>query len=232
MTIQFAVHLVEALVLGAAVGMERQWRQRMAGTRTNALVAAGAAAFVMGGMLLDDDPSARGRIASYVVSGVGFLGAGVIFKEGGNVRGLNTAATIWCSAAIGVLAGFGAPQLSLILAVAVLLANTALRPLAYRLHPALPEIAPRETTYEITLNCRMTDEAHLRTLLLATISQSPAMLQSIHSEDIQGSDRTEIRALLRIKGRGNEVGEGVVTRLSFEPGVSAVSWSIAAEAME
>jgi putative Mg2+ transporter-C (MgtC) family protein len=84
MTIQFAVHLVEALVLGAAVGMERQWRQRMAGTRTNALVAAGAAAFVMGGMLLNDDPSARGRIASYVVSGVGFLGAGVIFKEGGN----------------------------------------------------------------------------------------------------------------------------------------------------
>jgi uncharacterized membrane protein YhiD involved in acid resistance len=90
--------------------MERQWRQRMAGTRTNALVAAGAAAFVMAGSLLVYDPAGRGRIASYVVSGVGFLGAGVIFKDGASVRGLNTAATIWCSASIGVLAGLGAPH--------------------------------------------------------------------------------------------------------------------------
>ena len=82
----------------------------MAGTRTNALVAAGAAAFVMAGSLLVYDPAGRGRIASYVVSGVGFLGAGVIFKDGASVRGLNTAATIWCSASIGVLAGLGAPH--------------------------------------------------------------------------------------------------------------------------
>ncbi len=102
-TFQFALRLALAISMGAAVGLERQWRQRMAGTRTNALVAAGAAAFVMFGLLLDSDPSARGRIVSYVVSGVGFLGAGVIFKDGGNVRGLNTAATIWCSAAIGAL---------------------------------------------------------------------------------------------------------------------------------
>ena len=116
----------------------------MAGTRTNALVAAGAAAFVMCGLLLENDPSARGRIVSYVVSGVGFLGAGVIFKEGGNVRGLNTAATIWCSAAIGALSGLGALNLALVLAVTVLLANMGLRPLAYRLHPAIPDAAPIE----------------------------------------------------------------------------------------
>ena len=107
-TIPFGLHLLSALFLGAIVGLERQWRQRMAGTRTNALVAAGAAAFVMCGFLLGGDPSARGRIVSYVVSGVGFLGAGVIFKDGANVRGLNTAATIWCSAAIGALCGLGA----------------------------------------------------------------------------------------------------------------------------
>jgi uncharacterized membrane protein YhiD involved in acid resistance len=102
-TLHFAIRLLLALAMGATVGLERQLRQRMAGTRTNALVAAGAAAFVMCGLLLDNDPSARGRIVSYVVSGVGFLGAGVIFKDGASVRGLNTAATIWCSAAIGAL---------------------------------------------------------------------------------------------------------------------------------
>ncbi len=99
----FAARFAVALVFGALIGLERQWRQRMAGTRTNALVAGGAAAFVMSGVLVHGDPTAQGRIASYVVSGVGFLGAGVIFRESTQVHGLNTAATIWCSAAVGVV---------------------------------------------------------------------------------------------------------------------------------
>jgi len=73
-TIQFTLRLFTALLLGAAVGLERQWRQRMAGTRTNALVAAAASAFVMAGSLLVDDPSATVRVASYVVSPVGIGG--------------------------------------------------------------------------------------------------------------------------------------------------------------
>src|SRR6202790_2294006 len=151
-TFQFALRLFLAIGMGALVGLERQWRQRMAGTRTNALVSAGAAAFVMCGLLLENDPSARGRIVSYVVSGVGFLGAGVIFNDGANVRGLNTAATIWCSAAIGALSGLGALNLALVLATAVLLTNMGLRPLAYRLHPVLPDATPVETLYEIRVD--------------------------------------------------------------------------------
>jgi putative Mg2+ transporter-C (MgtC) family protein len=131
-TIPFGLHLLSALVMGAIVCLERQWRQRMAGTRTNALVAAGAAAFVMCGFLLGEDPSARGRIISYVVSGVGFLGAGLMFKDGANLRGLDIAATIRCSAAIGALCGLGALNLALVLAAAVLFANMVLRPLARR----------------------------------------------------------------------------------------------------
>jgi len=232
MTLLFAGRLAAALVLGAIVGLERQWRQRTAGTRTNALVAAGASAFVMAALLLNDDPSARGRIASYVVSGVGFLGAGVIFKDSGNIHGLNTAATIWCSAAIGVLAGFGAPHLSLLLALAVIFTNTVLRPLAYMLHPVLPEVTPIETTYEVNLTGRSADEAHLRALLLSTISQTTAVLQGVHSMDVENTDRMQIRAALTVLGRRNEVVEQVVKRLSFEPGVSAVSWSIVPIALE
>lgn len=232
LTLLFTGRLFAALLLGAAVGLERQWRQRMAGTRTNALVAAGAAAFVTGGMLLVNDPSAQGRIASYVVSGVGFLGAGVIFKDAGNVRGLNTAATVWCSAAIGVLAGFGAPQLSLILALAVILTNTVLRPLAYRIHPVLPDASSAETAYEINVTCRGVDESHLRALLLATITESQATLQSIHSEDVETGERVRVRAELHTMGRHNQVMEQIVTRVSLEPGVSAASWSIVPESIE
>jgi putative Mg2+ transporter-C (MgtC) family protein len=231
-TLTFALRLSSALLLGALVGLERQWRQRMAGTRTNALVAAGAAAFVMCGLLLDNDPSARGRIVSYVVSGVGFLGAGVIFKDGANVRGLNTAATIWCSAAIGALSGLGALKLALILAAAVLATNMVLRPLAYRIHPALPEAIPIETLYEVKLLCKIPVAAHIRTLLLSTISHLPVTLQSIHGEQDDTNNQAHIAAVMRTAGRNNEAIEQVVMRLSIEEEVSNISWSSVEAAME
>jgi putative Mg2+ transporter-C (MgtC) family protein len=230
--LQFALRLLVALLLGTVVGLERQWRQRMAGARTNALVAAGAAAFVVAGALLEHDPTAAARMASYVVSGVGFLGAGVIFKDGANVRGLNTAATIWCSAAIGVLSGFGFWQFALLLTVAVLLTNTVLRPLAYRLHPVLPAAEPIETFYEIVLVCKESDETHLRAHLLATIAQEPAILQAIHSEDQEGTDRTRLRAEISTPGRQNALVERMAMRLSIEPGITSLSWSVVPTAME
>src|ERR1700760_2550668 len=99
------VSLFTAFVLGVLIGAERQYRQRSAGLRTNALVSLGAAAFVDFG-LRTGGPGSR-QVMAYIVSGIGFLGAGAIMKEGVNVRGLNTAATLWCSAAVGAAAGAG-----------------------------------------------------------------------------------------------------------------------------
>jgi putative Mg2+ transporter-C (MgtC) family protein len=231
-TSQFALRLMVALLLGALVGLERQWRQRMAGTRTNALVASGGAAFVMSGLLLDNDPSAPGRIVSYVVSGVGFLGAGVIFKDSGNVRGLNTAATIWCSAAIGVFSGPGALHLGLVLALIVLGTNMVLRPLAYRLHPVLPEPIPVETLYQIKLFCRASREAYIRSLLLSTIRQLPVTLQSMKGQQDDENDRVQIMAGVTTAGRNNEAIEQVVMRLSIEDDVSSISWDIIESAVD
>ena len=99
-----AVSLTTAFVLGSVIGYERQIRQRTAGLRTNVLVAVGAAIFVdMANRMAGHDGAVR--VVAYVVSGIGFLGAGVIMREEGNVRGLNTAATLWGSAAIGASAG-------------------------------------------------------------------------------------------------------------------------------
>src|SRR5579884_20026 len=168
----FLLRLGAALLMGAAVGLERQWRQRMAGTRTNALVAAGASAFVMCAFLVRDNSRGEAQIVSYVVSGVGFLGAGVIFKDSGSVRGLNTAATIWCSAAIGAICGLGAIPYAAILGITVLLANIALRPLAYRLHPIQPIAGDEEVTYAFELVCRAEDETHIRALLLQALAHT------------------------------------------------------------
>lgn len=231
-TAQFSLRLFSGMLMGATVGLERQWRQRMAGTRTNALVAAGAAAFAMCGFLIGQDTSAQGRIVSYVVSGVGFLGAGVIFKDGANVRGLNTAATIWCSAAIGALCGLGALNLALVVGVTVLLANVGLRPLAYRLHPVLPEATPTETRYEILLTCRLSIVAHIRSLLLSTISRLSVSLHSIHGEQEEGEDQTRLRIEVTTPGRNNEAVEEIVMRLSMEDELSTLSWSVVETKME
>ena len=122
------VSLIAAFVLGTLIGAERQYRQRTAGLRTNALVALGAAAFVDLGMSVNGNAGTT-QIVAYVVSGVGFLGAGVIMKDGTNIRGLNTAATLWCSAAVGALSGADRIAEAALLAALVLIGNTILRPL-------------------------------------------------------------------------------------------------------
>jgi putative Mg2+ transporter-C (MgtC) family protein len=230
--LDFVLRLGVALLLGACVGLERQWRQRMAGTRTNALVSAGASAFVMCAFMVRDTSRSEAQIVSYVVSGVGFLGAGVIFKDAGSVRGLNTAATIWCSAAIGAISGLGQPVHALILAVAVLIANVVLRPLAYKLYPAQSAGDEQDVTYGVELSCLQQDEAHMRALLLQAISQTPLALAALRSEDIDGTPKMKVTAQIKGLGRHDNVLEQLVVRLSLEAGVNSVSWTVHPQVLE
>src|ERR1700730_16976273 len=149
--------LFGAFVLGTLIGAERQYRQRSGGLRTNVLVAVGAAAFVDIGQHLAGNPGAP-QIISYLVSGVGFLGAGVIMKEGGNVWGLNTAATLWCSAAVGACAGADLAVEAILLTGLVLAGNTLLRPLVNAINRAPIREASTEAIYAVRLT---TDPGHL-----------------------------------------------------------------------
>jgi len=220
----FAIRLGLALVLGGIVGAERQWRQRIAGLRTNALVAAGAAMFVMVSALAAP-PDDSFRIAGQVVSGIGFLGAGVILRNGLNVSGLNTAATLWCSAAVGTLSGEGMYGPAITGAIAVLGANVALRPIARALSRGTG-VADEEVTYLFRITAQADQEAHLRALLLQSLSGQPLFLKSLTSDDLEHTDKVEVHAMLLSAGHENTVLEQIVSRLSLEPGVSGVSWEI------
>ncbi len=224
---QFAIRLALALILGAFIGAERQWRQRMAGLRTNALVAAGAAMFVMLSALTDraDDSF---RIAGQIVSGIGFLGAGVILRNGLNITGLNTAATLWCSAAVGTLAGYGMHGSAITGAVAVIVANVGLRPIGKALNRGTGT-ADAEITYLFRITARTDQEAHMRALLLHSIGGPQLLLKSLKSDDVEQTDKVEVQAILTSTGRQNLLLEQIVSRLSLEPGVSGVSWEILAE---
>ena len=224
----FAIRLVLALILGALIGAERQWRQRMAGLRTNALVAAGAAMFVMLTALTARVADDSFRIAGQVVSGIGFLGAGVILRNGLSVTGLNTAATLWCSAAVGTLAGYGMYGSAITGAVAVIAANVLLRPIGKALNRGTGT-ADADITYLFRITARAEQEAHMRALLLHSLSGQPLLLKSLKSDDVEHADKVEVQAILTSTGRQNLLLEQIVSRLSLEPGVSGVSWEIVAE---
>jgi putative Mg2+ transporter-C (MgtC) family protein len=227
----FIGYLLTALLLGAIIGAERQWHQRIAGLRTNALVSGGAAMFVSISHLVPMTPNSL-QVAAQVVSGIGFLGAGVIMREGLSIRGLNTAATLWCSAAVGSLCGFGFVREAAIGAAGVLGANVLLRPLGRRIDRQPSHATEVETRYILRFICRGEDETKLRGLLIHLLHSLPLALQALHSEDINSSGKVEVRATLVSWERENTVLEDMVQRLGLESGVSAVSWELAQQQEE
>jgi putative Mg2+ transporter-C (MgtC) family protein len=222
---QAAINLSAAVTLGAVIGFERQWRQRLAGLRTNTLVALGAASFVVFENLFSTEANLT-RVAAQVVSGIGFLGAGIIFREGLNVRGLNTAATLWCSAAVGVLAGGGALPYAAIVAAMVISVNLLLRPLVQRINRQPFTSAELPSGYVVNVVCKGDREAHVRALLLQGLSAGGIHLRRLDSSNIEDSDRVEVLAVLSADHRSDGVLEQTVGRLSLEPSVTAARWRV------
>jgi putative Mg2+ transporter-C (MgtC) family protein len=168
----FIWHICAALFLGVVIGLERQWHQHPAGLRTNALVCLGAALFVSLSLLMHDEGSPT-RVASYVVSGIGFLGGGVILREGMNVKGMNTAATLWCSAAVGVLCGSGFPGYAFIGTVAVVGLHLALRPVAMWVDSMVNKSPEVETQYRLRVVARARRQVWYGLFSCATSTPTP-----------------------------------------------------------
>ncbi|MDV9031745.1 MgtC/SapB family protein [Pseudomonas sp. RAC1] len=222
----FLLRVGVALALGALIGAERQLRQRLTGLRTNALVSTGACLFVLMTQAVPGmAPSDASRIAAYVVSGIGFLGGGVIMRDGFNVRGLNTAATLWCTAAIGVLCSLGLLLEATLGSLTVLCANILLREIAQRLdRQDMVPASEVEQHFEVRIVCRTEDEIQVRSLMLHSLNDPGLRLQSLHSEDLPDAQRLEVRAEWLGTPQAPAQLERLVSRVSLEKGVSAVRW--------
>jgi putative Mg2+ transporter-C (MgtC) family protein len=225
---QAVINLASAVILGSVIGFERQWRHRLAGLRTNTLVALGAASFVVFEALVSNESSPT-RVAAQVVSGIGFLGAGVIFREGLNVRGLNTAATLWCSAAVGVLAGAGCAWCAAIATAFIVLVNVLLRPIVSFINRQPLVLTELEIGYVVSITCRSPDVAHIRALLLQSLATSGLALRNLDSSGLNGSAHVVVTAFVRAHQRVDDEVEKIVGRLSLEPTVSAARWQAVAD---
>jgi len=218
------VSLAVAFVLGALIGAERQYRQRTAGLRTNVLVAVGAAAFVDLAMHLAGADGAV-RVIAYVVSGIGFLGAGVIMKQGLDVRGLNTAATLWASAAVGSCAGADMAAQAAALTVFVLAGNTLLRPLVNAINRIPLDAQSTEATYEFKL--AVTPEAlpDMRDRLVEQLEKANYPVADVEVVE-HGDDLLEIVATLVSTAIHPAELEAVVADLERQPGVRHATWEV------
>jgi putative Mg2+ transporter-C (MgtC) family protein len=225
-TLEFFTRLAVGLGCGALIGAERQWRARMAGLRTNALVAAGATLFVL---YSDVDGSANStQVAAYVVSGIGFLGGGVILRDGFHVRGLNTAATLWCSAAVGVLAASGHLAFAATGTVTVLAVHLLGRPLGRLIdHDEAASEDEDLQPYDLHITCKPKNEPAIRALIVNSTAGSDVVLRGVDAARAGPGSETRLAARLLLPGDAATRLEQLVARLSLEPGIHAVHWHAA-----
>ena len=167
----FILQTLLALALGSFIGLERQWHRRLVDLKTNALVSMGSALF----MMVAATPSGFEepiRMAAQIVVGVGFLGGGLLSRDGdAATKGINTAATLWCSAAIGTLCGLGRTVEATVAACLLVLANTVLRDVARRLQMrmGLNDSLTEQLRFEI--ECTAAHASEVRGLLEAALVQ-------------------------------------------------------------
>ena len=212
------VSLVTAFALGGLIGIERQIRQRTAGLRTNTLVAVGSAVFVdMANRLGGHDGAVH--VVAYVVSGIGFLGAGAIMKEGANVTGLNTAATLWGSAAVGACAGADLIGEAVIAALFVLASNTLLRPVNEEASEAI---------YRFYVICQRGSQGDVREKLVELLEAVNYPVRDVEQHAFGQSD-AEIEATLYATAVDSHELDKVVALLEAQRGVLQAFWNSSSE---
>jgi putative Mg2+ transporter-C (MgtC) family protein len=218
-----AISLFAAFLLGGLIGLERQYRQRTAGLRTNILVALGAAIFVDAANRLTGHDGAV-HVMAYVVSGIGFLGAGVIMREEGSVRGINTAATLWTSGAVGACAGADLILEASLATAFIIAANTLLRPIV-----GLINGQPLDTdSVEVTNSVYIITPKHAQKLVLRqfikTLEDAGYQTQDIEVHQF-GDDDVEIQAVLTASAVDGGKMDQLIEKIANQDFVNQAFWS-------
>ena len=212
----FIINLVCCLAFSFLIGIERQWRRRIIGLRTNVLVCIGAFLFVTFSVRMNTNDITR--IAAQVVSGIGFLGAGIILKDGNNVKGLNTAATLWCDAAIGVLCAGGLLIEAAIGTFCILFSNVCLSFITKK----MMKITKEKETYLINITCDENNELTVRNIINNIVKRENIYLKNI--EKINNQDKVEIKATINSEVTFDHIIDRLMNSIAVEPGVNSIGW--------
>ena len=218
-----AISLCAAFFFGGLIGLERQYRQRTAGLRTNILVALGAAIFVDAGNRLTGHDGAV-HIMAYVVSGIGFLGAGVIMREEGNVCGINTAATLWASGAVGACAGADLILEAGLATAFILAANTLLRPVVSFINRQPLDTKSVEVTNSVYIITPKHAQKHALKEFIRTLEEAGYQTQDIEVHQF-GIDEVEIQAVLTASAVDGDEMDKLIAKIADQEFVTQAFWS-------
>ena len=185
----FIIRILICFILSILIGLERQYRHKTVGLRTNVLVSLGAFMFVS--MSFNTITSDTTRIAAQVVSGIGFLGAGIILKDGNRVKGLNTAATLWCVASIGVLTASGMVIEATIGTLFILISNIILRIVSQKI---MNKIKTQENCI-LDIKCDPTEEKTIKNLIIKLTNKYNLNIKKFEKFTI---DKNEINLKINI----------------------------------
>ena len=214
----FSIRLALAIILGFFVGLERQWTKHQAGILTNVIVCVGAYAYTAFSFVIHQDNTDLTRVAAQVVSGVGFLGAGLILRDGTNIRGLSTAATIWTTAAIGILCTL--PKVL----------HLVLHPLSNKINKLRSydkeKRAKDECMYKISVTCLDNFEVDIRAHLMSALKDArDIILHNLESSETDDGN-TKIRAYVSAAKKNDEAIENVLNRIGKDEGILRAGWNI------
>ena len=221
----FAWRILLAILAGFFIGLERQITGHLAGIHTNVLVALGSCLFVLFSHIVGTGDATR--VAAQVVTGVGFLCSGIIFKEGLNVKGLKTAATLWCSAAIGVLSSLGL-VMHVGISVLMLVTSNTVFPIIASKVISLVNMTGRddeEQIYIFSVTCDEKEEFHVRQTIIRSMKNAKLRIIHLESAD-QIGNKVEIEATVQVLGsKKDELIERIVTKVAMEKSISKVGWN-------
>ena len=218
-----ALSLTVAFVFGGLIGLDRQYRQRTAGLRTNILVAVGAAIFVDAANRLTGHDGAV-HVMAYVVSGIGFLGAGVIMREEGNIRGINTAATLWASGAVGACAGADMILEAGIATIFILAANTLLRPIISMINRQPLDIQSVEVTNSVFIITPKRSQKIALKQFIGILEAAGYQTQDIEVHQF-GADEVEINAVLTASAVDGDEMDKLITLIADKEYVTQAFWT-------
>ena len=224
--LDFLARISICFILGILTGLERQCRGKNAGVRTITLVSLGAFLFVsISGLTSAGDVT---RIAAQVVSGIGFLGAGVILRDGVNIRGLNTAATLWCSAAIGALTALGLLTEAFIGVVYILMSNLFLRYISRKV--LRRTMHTKIINYHLTIFCNEDKENFIKTTMFQKLKPNQISIKSFTSKKIDNQIQIEIQ--MEVENAYSEDVNMIINKLCLEPGILSIKYNDATKYIE
>ena len=214
----FVIGILICFILSFAVGLERQYRRRFIGLRTTILLAIGTYMFVSMSFIIGASKTDLTRIAAGIVSGISFIGAGVIIKQGNKVQGLTTAATLWCDAAIGALCATGAYYEAILGSCIVIIVNLVLRKISYSVNESVYKKTAR-LHYLLTIGCSQNNINDIRKEIRKILSNKNYDIIVDNIDINKNKSKVDMEIYFSIKAVQKEYVEEILDKLDDDPDI-------------